>query len=433
MKEKIEKSLRYSLKDGIFASVMTGFTQDYFTPFLLLLGGSARLVGVLSFLPNFFAALFLLKSADVTHKIGSRKKIINIFVFLQAFMLFPMALMALFKIKLPFFFIVLVTLFTAFGAFANPPWGSLMSDLVAEHKRGEYFGWRHRIFGCILISSTLLGGIILQVMNHVDVFYGFVLLFVGAFLARMVSWHFLGRMHDPRDQHKENEHFTLVRFLARMKESNFARFVLFVAFMSFSVNLAAPYFAVLMLRDLKFSYLLYSILNMTTQVTLYLMIGRWGKHADRVGNLKILRFTGPIIAILPLLWIFNRHPLFIFFAQIVSGFAWAGFNLCASNFIYDAVTPEKRTRCISYFNALNSFALCCGGLIGGLIVPLLPPLFGFKILTLFVLASSLRLVVSFWGPRTLKEVRKVEPVNDDELFFSMIGMKPILGLERFDS
>ena len=105
--ERVKKSLSFSMKDGIFASAMTGFTQDYFTPFLLLLGGTSRDVGILSSLPNFCAALIQLKSADLTEKTGSRKTIINIFVFLQALMLIPMAAAAFSKGTSPLFFIIL--------------------------------------------------------------------------------------------------------------------------------------------------------------------------------------------------------------------------------------------------------------------------------------------------------------------------------------
>ena len=89
----VGKSLKFSFLDGIFASGMTGFTQEYLTPFLLILGATAKHVGMLSALPNLFASLIQFKSADITEKLRSRKKIINIFVLFQAFMLLPMAIM----------------------------------------------------------------------------------------------------------------------------------------------------------------------------------------------------------------------------------------------------------------------------------------------------------------------------------------------------
>lgn len=185
-----------------------------------------------------------------------------------------------------------------------------------------------------------------------------------------------------------------------------------------------------MLRDLHFSYFLYALVTVTATLMVYLMIERWGRHADRIGNLKIIRFTAPLIGIVPLLWIINRHPAYLIFAQIFSGFVWAGFNLCTVNFIYDAVTPQKRTRCISYFNVLNGLALCSGALTGGLLVSYLPPLFGYKILTLFLISSILRTIAALFLPAKLQEVRSVERLDSNKLFFSIIGIKPLLGVER---
>lgn len=427
---RIAKTLRFSFLDGVFASAMTGFTQEYFIPFLLVLGGTTRHVGMLNALPNFFASLVQAKSADITEKAGSRKKVINTFVLLQALMLLPMAGLALLGRVQPVIFIVIVTLFASFGGLANPAWGSLMSDLVADGKRGEYFGWRSRLLGLIIVAAAFIAGAILHWMKHLNVFYGFVLIFSGAFIFRVISWYYLTRMHEPPITYKREHYFSLRDFLARLGKSNFAQFVLFISLMSFSVNLASPFFSVLMLKDLHFSYLLYAVITITATLTIYLMISRWGRHADRIGNLKIIKFSAPLIGIIPLLWILNRHPLFLILAQVFSGFVWAGFNLCATNFIYDAVTPEKRTRCIAYFNLFNGLALSAGSILGGFLLPALPSLFGYRILTLLLISSGLRLAVGLFLPRRLKEVRPVEIVKSNELFFSVIGIRPLLGIER---
>jgi MFS family permease len=415
---EVEKSLRYSFFDGVFASGMVGFTQEYFTPFLLLLGGKAKEVGILTALPNLFASLLQFTSADLTAKLQSRKKIINIFVFLQALMLLPLIIIASNGAASPPVFVSIVILFTSFGSFATPAWASLMSDLVPQHIRGEYFGWRNKLLGFVAVASTFMAGFILHKMKNVNIFYGFVVIFSTAFIFRVISWYFLTRMHEPHLEHREEDRFTLFNFLVRMKESNFAKFVLFVSMMSFSVNLASPFFAVLMLKDLSFSYLMYTLLTVTATLTVYLTIRRWGKHADRIGNIKIIKFTSLVIGIVPLLWIVNRNPIFLFIFQIISGFAWAGFNLCVLNFIYDAVSPQKRVRCISYFNVLNGLALCFGALIGGFLLSKLPPLFGHRILTLLFVSSLFRLTVGLFMPRRISEVRSVRHVSSNQLFLA---------------
>jgi MFS family permease len=395
-----------------------------------LLGGSAKHVGFLNAFPNLFAALVQMKSADLALQLKSRKSMVSIFVFFQALTLLAMSTVALMGGGHPIMFIVTAVFYACFGALALPAWGSLMSDLVPADKRGEYFGWRNRNLGFILVGATFLSGLILHVLKARDVFMGFVIIFSVAFVCRLMSWVFLRAMEEPSFDYKREDQFTLFNFLARLKESNFARFVLFIAMLNFSVNLASPYFAVLMLKDLSFSYLLYTAINIFATVTVYLTMNRWGRHADKVGNLKIIKFTAPLIGMIPLLWIINRDPVFLLLAQIFSGFLWAGFNLCCSNFIYDAVTPGKRTRCIAYFNLFNGLALSAGALVGGFLIPHLPSLFGYKILTLLLISSLLRITVAYVMPVKLKEVRPIEKVSSNQLFFSMLGIKPILGVDR---
>ena len=424
------KSLKISFVKGLFGCCMAGFTQEYFTPFLLFLGAGANHVGILSAATNFFASTIQFFSAEMVTKLKSRKRMIGLFVLLQAGILFLIPLLALGHGGNYWAFIVLAVLFTSFGAVFIPPWLSFLSDLVDEERRGDYFGWRGRNLGLVTLGAMLSAGIILHLMEKTDVALGFIIIFVLAGVCRLLSFVFLGGMYEPPLICREEDSFTFIRFIKRLKESNFAKFVLFVALMNFSVNLAAPFFAVLMIRDLSFHYMTYTSVIVAAPLMVFLTVHRWGRHADIVGNLKVIRFTAVFIPFIPVLWIVNRDPLFLILVEMASGFLWAGFNLCALNFIYDAVSPQKRTRCIAYFNVVNGLALSCGALLGGCIVGHLPPFIGFKILTLFLISAVLRLCASIILPPFLKEVRPVTSIKSSVLFFSLIGMRPILGLDR---
>ena len=194
---RLKKTLRYSYLDGIFAAVMVGFTQDYFVPFLLLLGATARHVSILSALPSLCSALLQLKSPDFAEKLKSRRKTILIFVGLQALMLVVMSLAAFKGGTVPAVFIILVVCFATFGALMMPPWGSLMSDLISADKRGDYFGWRNRNLGFVTMVASFAGGFILHRMTSINIFVGFSIIFGGAGLCRMISWAFLRAMHEP--------------------------------------------------------------------------------------------------------------------------------------------------------------------------------------------------------------------------------------------
>ena len=117
--------------------------------------------------------------------------------------------------------------------------------------------------------------------------------------------------------------------------------------------------------------------------------------------------------------------------EMFSGFVWGGFNLCAANYIYDAVSPAKRVRCLGYFSLINGTALCAGASLGGFLAERLPPLWGFPLLTLFLLSSLIRFAAHFLLSRHFREVRaSAKPVSSTQLFFSVTGIRPIEGLER---
>lgn len=427
---KIKRSLNFSFLDGIFASCMVGMTTDYITPYALALKATNSQIGALSAIPNLSSSLGQLKSADFTDRLKSRKKIINLFVLLHTLMGLPIILIPyLFKTQPVLFLIIFITLFTSFNAMASPAWSSLMADHVPVKVRGRYFGWRNKIFGIITILSAFLAGFILHLFKH-NVLKGFLIIFSIAFICRFISWYFLTRMYEPQFKVSKEAQFSFFDFIKRIKESNFAKFAIFVASLNFCVNLAAPFFSVFMLRDLKFTYLTYTIVVTTVTIAQIFTIDRWGRHADKVGNVKVLKFTSLFIASLPFWWIINQYPLYLVIIQIIAGFAWSGFNLCATNFIYDAVTPEKRTRCIAYFNVSSGVALCLGALLGGYLVNILPNLFGYKILSLFLISSALRFFVVSLFSGKIKEVRKAEEITSKDLFYSVIGIKPISGITQ---
>ena len=168
--ESVRRSLKFSVIEGIFSGAMTGFVQEYLTPFLLLLGAREGLVGILNALPNLSASLIQIKSADIVVRLRSRKRLVTFFVFLQALTLIPMAFIAFLGNVNPLVFIALVILYASCAALSNPAWGSMMSDLVPGNKRGDFFGWRGRIIGFVTVCSSLFAGLILYFMKKLNVY-----------------------------------------------------------------------------------------------------------------------------------------------------------------------------------------------------------------------------------------------------------------------
>ncbi len=422
---RLRTSLKNSFLDGCFASAMLGFTEQYITPFAIALKATSAQIGMLAAFPSLISSLVQLKSADVTEHLKSRRRILNIFVLFHAFMFIPILLIPfIFRENSVLWLIFFVTLLNSVGAFPGPAWASLMADHIPASARGKYFGWRNRFIGAITVACAFLAGFILNTFGK-ETYAGFVVIFGLACAARFISWYFLSKMYEPPMKITHEHYFNFWDFIKRVKESNFAKFVFYIASINFSVNIAAPFFAVFMLRDLNLNYVTYTVIVTTATIATLLTMNLWGWHADRTGNLKVIQLTSFFIPIVPALWLFSQEIYYLVIIQVFAGFVWAGFNLSVMNFIYDAVMPEKRTRCIAYFNVINGIAICLGALLGGVLVKAMPTLFGHRLLALFLLSGVMRAAFAFIFLPMIKEVRRVEKIRSIDIFFSVIKLRPL--------
>jgi MFS family permease len=171
--------------------------------------------------------------------------------------------------------------------------------------------------------------------------------------------------------------------------------------------ISGPFFSVFMLRDLHFNYLTYTIVISATVVANFIFLPFWGRRADRAGNMKVIQITCWLMPVVPLLWLVSSNPVYLVFANIVSGFTWSGFNLSTVNFVFDASEPGNRTKQIAVFNSIVWLAICIGSLVGGYLIPHLPHMLGYQIRTLFTISGVLRAIAVLLLLYTLHEVRNV--------------------------
>ena len=420
---KVRKSLKCAIYDGASNAATTGLTQDYIAPFALALKATSAQIGLLTSIPSLAAALFQLKAPDMVQRMGSRKRVILPAVLIHALLWAPLALISLlFHSNGIWWVIAIFTLIMVFGALANPAWGSLMADLVPVGKRGRYFGHRGKICGFTTLAFAFVAAFILWLFGH-HLFIGFATIFALALFFRLISWYFLAKMYEPPVAIQPRERFRLLDFVRETRATNLGRFVLYVSAMNFATYLAAPFFVVYMLRDLGFDYLTWVVIIASSTLATTMALTFWGKRADRAGNIKIIAISSLFIPLVPLLWLASHNVFYLVLVQLFSGFAWAGFTLCSTNFVYDASPPERRTGCIAYFNAMNGTAICLGALSGGVLAPHLPSLFGYSLLTLFLISGLLRAVVAMTLFHHVVEVRRVPKISTIELIWANLRLK----------
>jgi MFS family permease len=424
------KSLYYSFLDGIFASIMTGFTMNYVVPFGLVLGAKNFHVALLNALPQLFSSIVQLRTAEMVDKLKSRLKIITLFVFLHgiSYLLILLLLFVPGKVRI-LWFIFLTTLSSVLTSIAAPAWWSLMSDTVDKDKYGEYFAWRGKILGFVSLVSSFIAGWFLGVIK--DKFTGFVILFFSAGISRLISGYFISKMEDIETKISPEKAFSYIEFIKRGQESNFVKYIFFVSLFNFAVFISAPFFSVYMLRELKMTYLEYTIVTLSTALAGLLFLPFWGKTADKIGNVKVIKVTGLLICILPILWIFSKNFFYLILINGFAGYVWAGFNLSTVNFIFDVASQETRTRCVGYFNFTNGMFIFLGTMLSGWLATHLPALVNeSKLLTLFLLSGILRTVIIFVFKDKFYEVKKVEYVETKNFLLTVLGVKPVLDFSK---
>jgi MFS family permease len=431
LKEK-NKTKKLSIIEGSASSTTTGFGEQYIVPFALKIGASSTQIGILSAIPAFVGSLFQIIGAKLTDKYMSRKKLVSLFVLFQALSFFPLFLLPL--VTNSFWVLALCfTLYLIFGNLAGPAWSSWLGDVIPKPERGVYFGKRNKITITFLLTSVLISGLIL---NHyqANIWVGFGILFFLAFMGRFIAFLLFLKHSEPKYTPEIWQDYTFKTFLEDLPKSSFGKFVLFRSLLSFTVMIAAPFFALLLLQEFNLSYLKFSILILVPMIIKALTMTYWGNLTNIIGNKNILTISSVLIGVLPLLWLiaslaFKNTNVFyaILLIELISGFAWAGMELTTFNYMLDASNPKRRVKLFAYFNVVFNSLVMLGGLIGSLLIYVLSKNFQTfnAIMIILLISGVLRLLVAFILTPKVKDIDNHEKIEGKRLFSEVLIQRPL--------
>ena len=430
-RDRKEESLKNSVKDSAAVNATAGFGDNYLSAYAVAMNATNSQVAMLTSVPNLIAPLSQLFTPKLMEKV-SRKKIFSISILIQSLLWIPMILVSLFFIGgikyAPLFIVIFFTLYAITGNFAAPAMASWLGDLIDKKNAGKFFGFRNKIGGITALSSMLIGGLTLSFFEKKvalitgktwTVFIGFSLIFFLAMIFRLISRYYVLKQYEPEFKIQQGYYFNFLDFIKKSYKNNYGKFVLFVALMVFATNIAGPLTTVYVLRKLNFSYLQYTFFLVAAAVFTFMFMPVWGRFSDKYGNVKMIKITSFMVPLIILFWgipYFTwgeaAHPALTFYfyilIQFFSGFAWAGFNLAAGNFVYDAVTPARRSLCVAYSSILNGIGVFIGATLGGLMATALPIKFMDKIMFVLLLSGIIRLIIAFIFNNKIKEVKSVE-------------------------
>jgi MFS family permease len=433
-REDVEKTKKHSIADGSAYNVMYGFGEQYITPYALKLGATSSEVGILASVPSFIGAIFQIVGAKLTERYKTRKKVVLLFVLIQALLILPLFIIPLLT-KSILLLTIIFSLYLMASNAAGPGWNSWIGAVIPNYERAEYFSKRNKITLMFLVLSVLFAGIILNYFTNTNIWIGFGILFTISFFGRLTSWYYLTKQVEPEYHVDNSAKFSFRDFLRKMPETNFGNFVMFRSLMALAVMIASPFFAVYMLKDLDFTYIQYTVIVLVPMLIKILTVTYWGKYSKTLGTRNIMIVSAILIGFIPLAWFiagyfYFGHPIIFFLimiAEAISGFAWAGFELTTFTYVLETVSPLKRARCVAYFNIVFGTAVLIGGLSGSYLVSHLPKEYhGISTLLLvFIMSAVARFMVPLIFISKLKEVKIKKNIDEKKLFLDLVISKPL--------
>ena len=262
-------------------------------------------------------------SVRVIYWVGGRLKLLVRLVFSQASFILCIAVLPLleiaYRVELLLIFLILAAVC---GGLAGPAWGSLMSDYVPAKKRGRYFAWRSRTVGTVTVGSIVMSGLLLNFFHEISYATGFGLSFLWprrpdlSLLISSAGWMSL---HIKRSG--QRIHFSYVH--AALPGKQFSQIRGFQRLPDFRHLYGGSFFAVFMLRDLQLSYVTYMALQVCSSLAALIALPLWGRHADLVGNVRVLRLSSFLAALIPMFWLFSHNPAYLMLVQIFPAFRGA--------------------------------------------------------------------------------------------------------------
>ncbi|MCC7574211.1 MFS transporter [Candidatus Woesearchaeota archaeon] len=427
LRERTDRTLINARKEGVYTATKNGLVANYIAPLAIHLGFSSFVIILLTALPQLIGAFSQLFVERLAHFFKNRHKLMIICGYFEAYVWILVTLIAAFSINYPFLLILLVVLDAVFVNIQNPIWNAILGDVIPSNRIATYFGKRNVFVGLAGLFSTVLAGLVLSKIASINVALGFSILFFLGFLSARLAVNSQERIFDPSPKSMYSKDYSFYQFLKNVKKNNFGNFATFFSLYKLAVAVSTPFFAIYMLRELNFSYLIFTIIIGGAVLSSMISNRFWTNFTLSQGSRKVLFISSFIIPFIPLFWLISVDWKVLLLIELVSGVAWAGFNIASSTFVFEAVNPKQKIKFLAYNNVLAGIGAFIGTMIGMFITFFDLKFLGSVFFMIFLVSSILRLLVALFFVNKIQE-EKVVSIGLKEHYKRFITIRPKEGV-----
>ena len=277
---------------------------------------------------------------------------------------------------------VVILLLALRGLFAPvwaTTWTSWMRDLVPQDVLGSYYGRRLAVITVAVAVVGLGASFFVRWWESVsapeDAILAYSLLLIGGSLTFGLAstWCALRASEPSMPAAAESGQSALAVLVEPLRDRNFSQLVRFLFVWSLVSNLAIPFFAVYMLKELGLSLSAVIGFTVLSQTTSVLFTRVWGPMADRVGSKPVLSLSASLYLLVIVGWVFTSHPERHFLTlpllavlHMFAGVAAAGVGLTMSTLTLKVAPAGKATPFLSVASIAASVGAGIGPVAGGL-------------------------------------------------------------------
>jgi MFS family permease len=311
-------------------------------------------------------------------------------------------------------------------------WMGWMGDLIPSSSRGRHFAWRNVAFAWVYLACSLGAGWLSRSFTSGSapwIWFGG--LFALSSLARFLSYLFMTRQYEPPT-------ITAVKIPSPLKyrpDPAFLKFCFATALFQGSASMSGPFFNVWYLRDLQWDFFKFSIAAACTILGSILFTRHWGHLADARGTTSVIRLSGLGICLVPFPYLFLENPFILWSINIYAGAFWAGYNLATFNYLLHATDHEKndqgrRNQNIAFAALMTGISAFGFSLLGGYLADALPILNGYRLRSVFLASTLMRLAIWIFLFPSFREYQQGLPAPSSPLWMEFPGIRAGLGVFR---
>ena len=354
--------------DSAFASLTGALSGGVIlVAFALALGAGPVVIGVLAAIP-YLAQAAQLPAIAIIERVRQRR-LIGVTTITAARVVILAAALIPFvpdrTLRLPLLIAaqIAICVLSSFGGCAVNSW---LHQLVPRAALGAFFSGRLFWGTAVACVGTLVAGLVVDHPYGGDRLHVFALAFVGAGLAGFASSWFLARAPEPVMPDGAPKTSIVDRLRKPFRDAAFSRVLVFMGAWTVASNVAAPFLAVYLLRQLGYPLATVTSLWVTSQVANAFTLYAWGRVSDRLSNKAILAVALPVYFACTLGLVFadiHDHEMLrlalLYGFHIFMGAASGGIGLATGNLGLKLAPQGEGT---SYLAAIGLVSAVAGGI-----------------------------------------------------------------------